>query len=330
MTRGLKMIDAFEIAEFANECFDALGARIAPGTNVMPAAWIPGRTDALFAMSEEGDFFLLVSLNQSLEVAERRLSALRISSGSVYTLSSSDEDSPLESAFATVALEHGNSELITAFGTLAGLLLGALSESPTRGEIVGFLDDFVDLFAAKRSVERATVVGLWGELWFMSQAANPLPLAQSWHVDPNARFDFSLSGLRIEVKTTERPVRLHRFSLAQLESQSKPTWVASIAVVADSSGPSISELLSELVRRLPPAEKGNVSRKALKVVAGDIEATSDFRFAPSGLKPLSLINAEAIPRVSLPESGEISEVAFSVDITQLCLGGRTNIEDLVQ
>lgn len=323
------MIDVFEVSEFASESFDTLKARLVPGTSVMPAAWIPGRTDALFALSESEDFYLLVSLSQPLQVAERRLNALRLSSGGVYTLSSNDDEPPLERSFATIALEHGNAELITAFGTLAGVLLGALSEAPTRDEIVGFLDDFVDLFAAKRSVERSSVVGLWGELWLMRQAVNPLCLAQGWHVDANARFDFSLDRLRIEVKTTERALRVHRFSLAQLERQSKPTWIASIAIVADPSGLSISELLSELIQLLPPPEKSNVARKALKVVAGDIEATSDFRFAPNGLNPLALVGAETIPRVIVPNGAAISEVAFTIDITQQCLGAQANLEELL-
>lgn len=323
------MIDVFEVSEFANESFDALRARLVPGATVMPAAWIPGRTDALFALSESEDFYLLICLNQPLQVAERRLNALRLGAGGVYTLSSNDDEAPMERSFATIALEHGNSDLITAFGTLAGVLLGALSESPTSDEIIGFLDDFLDLFAAKRNLERSSVVGLWGELWLMRQATNPRSLAQGWHVEANARFDFSLDHLRIEVKTTERSLRIHRFSLAQLDSQPKPTWIASVSVVADPSGLSISELLSELIGLLPPPEKSDVARKAMSVVAGDIEAASDFRFAPSGLNPLALVDASTIPRVIVPKGAPISEVIFTVDITDQCLEAKASLEDLL-
>lgn len=313
------MIDVFAVAEFANDSFDALGTRIITGSGVMPAAWVPGRADALFALSELGDFYLLVSLDEPIQIAERRLNALRISSGGLFTLSSDDDELNFERSFAAVVLERGNNELIAAFGTLAGILLGALSESPTRKELTAFLDDFLKLFAVRRTVSRERVVGLWGELWVMSQAADPLRLAQGWHIDATARYDFSLDRVRVEVKTTERASRIHRFALAQLEAQPKPTWIASIKVVADPSGLSISDLLSELLRSLPSAEKASVARKALEVVAGDLEATSDFRFAPSGIKPLVLIEAQAIPRVVVPDSGLISEVVFSVDISQQCL-----------
>ncbi|WP_349897487.1 PD-(D/E)XK motif protein [Parafrigoribacterium soli] len=308
----------FAIAEFASDAFEGLSRRITRGTGVMPAAWVPGRADALFALSEAGDYYLLISLDEPVHIAERRLNALRISSGGVFALSSDEPAENIEASFAAVVLERGHPELITAFGTLAGILLGSLSQSPSRQELTVFLDDFLDLFAVRRVVPRQKVVGLWGELWLMSQVSNPLRLAKAWHMDATARFDFSLENARIEVKTTERQTRTHRFSLAQLEVQPKPTWIASIVVVGDASGSSISDLLIALLNSLPPAEKAQVARKALEVVAGDLEATSDFRFAPSGAAPLALVEAQNIPRVAVPKNAAISDVVFSVDISREC------------
>lgn len=323
------MFDVFEVAAFAQDSHDVLRSRITPGSGVLPALRIPGRTDSLFALSEAGDFYLLLQLSRPLKLAERRLNVLSVSAGSEFVIEDDDAIPLEEKAFAAVVLERGNDDLLAAFGSMVGILLGALPTEPGNGDLEEFLDDFLKLFAPRSSVDRSAVVGLWGELWLIHSASDPVTLARGWHLETTARFDFSFGDFRIEVKTSERALRIHPVGLSQLEAQTKPTWLASILVTSDASGMSVTELLSEILNALPVDDRMATVRKALAILSGDMEAASDFRFSPSGENPLALIPAADIPRVIIPDGAAITDVTFSVDVTNQALTAARTLQALL-
>jgi hypothetical protein len=327
---GSQMIDVQTLARFCVEAFESLRAQTAIDGGPMPALWIPGRPDAMFAMSSNGDFYLLVRAGAAPQTPfERKLDALRVSLGGQYRLSELIGGSEIESRFAAVMLDHAHPDLLTAFGNLAAILLASLAANPTSEDLTVFVNDFLKLFAPQQSVARQTVVGLWGELWLIRESGAADRMVDAWHIDATDRYDFSFESLRIEAKTTEGAVRRHTFAMAQLEEQPKPTWIASLTVVSDAAGESVGDLLSALLLVVSPEKRPSFVQKCLESISGDLEAIEDFRFAPSGTAALALIPARSIPRVDVPIGSGITDVRFRVDISGLARGSDVALADLL-
>lgn len=324
---GSKML---EIVDFAADSYQSLRDELQElDGGAMPARWIPGRSDSLFALSPQGDFHLLVRLPSEILMNEKRLNSLRITAGNMYMLSDSTAGSEIEGSFAAVILDSRQIDLLASFGGLAAILLTSLAPTPSAAEIVTFLDEFLRLFAPRKTVPRNQLLGLWGELWLIRSAEESDRMIEAWHQENSDRFDFSFVKGRVEVKTTENPGRTHHFSLAQLEEQDKPTWVASIAAVPDPSGWSVLDLLEEVLSKAHPDNRSKLTRNCLGLLSGDVESAQDFSFSASGLKPIGIIDSTAVPRVSVPSGSAISSVHFQVDLTTVVDASEVSLESLL-
>lgn len=279
---------------------------------------MPGRTDTFIAVSESRKLFLLLEVDQSTRVEERRLKALQILSGDDFSIVEAETNEIIRHRFAVVALRPGNEDLVSSFAVVAATLLGTLVDRPTANNVIAFLDSLVNLLAPRRVAASATVVGLWGELWMITSAADPASFAVAWHNGSMDCFDFSFPNARIEVKTAKGQGRVHEFNLEQLEtSETKPTWIASLTIVNDSNGETVMDLLEKLLAMLPGELAARVNRIALETVAGDIESVQDFAFAPIGVEPLLIFDSPSIPRVLVPLGAGISGVRFRADLDRV-------------
>ena len=324
---GLKMR---EVVDFAVDSYQSLKGEIGGlDGGAMPARWVPGRSDSLFALSREGDFHLLIRLPSEILVNEKRLNSLRITAGSRYVLSDSRTGSAIEGSFAAIILDSREIDLLASFGGLAAILLSSLALAPSATEVVKLLDEFLRLFAPRKTVPRSQLLGLWGELWLIRSAEDSNRMIGAWHQENSDRFDFSFRRGRVEVKTTENPGRTHHFSLAQLEVQDKPTWIASIAAVPDPAGWSVLDLLEEALSSAGPENRSKLTRNCLGLLSGDVESAQDFSFSASGSMPIRLIDSTAVPRVSVPPGSSIFDVHFQVNLTTLVDASEVSLDSLL-
>src|SRR6185295_947327 len=91
--------------------------------------------------------------------------------------------------------------------------------------------------------QRRATIGLWGELFVISEAREPAILLKGWHRDPLERFDFSGGDCAVEVKSSARRIRQHHFSVEQANPPNSMTvWVASLFVEKQTEGLSLGEL----------------------------------------------------------------------------------------
>lgn len=311
------MIDIAATAEFILEAFESLGHRILPAGS-LDAERVPGRAGTFVAVSESRELFLLLEVDESVLIQERRLKALRVLGGDDFTIVEAATDRVIRRRFAMIALRPGHENLASSFAAVAATLLATLDEVPTANDVIDFLDSLVDLVASRHVASTATVVGLWGELWMIASASDPALFAGAWHMNSAERFDFSFARARVEVKTTTGQNRVHEFGLEQLEAgDTKLIWIASLAIVSDPNGQTVMDLLHGLLGVLPGPLAARVSRIALETVSGDIEAVQDFAFAPIGAEPLLVFSSCSIPRVSVPVGAGISGVRFRADLDRV-------------
>ena len=117
---------------------------------------------------------------------------------------------------------------------------GCSGPDPAPGQVSQGMRRLVRLFDRNRSAT-GDALGLWGELLTILQVAEPAPLVDAWHAKVDARFDFATEGERLEVKTTGRSQRVHRFSLEQLlPVDGTRTRVVSIMTTQTTAGTSVA------------------------------------------------------------------------------------------
>lgn len=182
-------------------------------------------------------------------------------------------------------------------------------------QLAQIVSGLVRLFAATQPAPRTSVVGLWGELWLIARSANSSLLARAWHSEPMDRWDFSLPGLRVEVKTTTGS-RRHHFSLDQLQPPpSTRLLVASVITAEVATGTSIASLLTRVSDSIQDMElRSRVVETAMGSLGPGWLAGRHVAFdANLAAATLRILNAEDVPRIEDPPV-EVSHVTFQSDV----------------
>lgn len=176
-----------------------------------------------------------------------------------------------------------------------------------------------ELFRAMLAPGPKSVLGLWGELFTMARANDGQLAAAAWHSTPQDRYDFAAGRLRIEVKTTTG-VRAHHFSLEQLQPPpGVRVLVASIVTTVSPAGPSIQELLEQVVSRADPENRSHVILMAMRSLGAAWSQGAAARFdADLAGATFRWVDCRNVPRVADPPL-EVREVRFLSDL-QTCEG----------
>lgn len=210
-------------------------------------------------------------------------------------------------------------ELIEPVFEVASAIMRLLGPDPGPGDVTATLRRLVDLFTADHQ-PTGSVVGLWGELWVIEQGDDPAALVDAWHSSVDERFDFALDGVRIEVKTTTLPDRVHTFSLDQLLPMGLPVTVVSIMTTRTDLGTSLRDLVSRLEVKLALDPKRQL--RVHEMIAATLGAHWADHAATSfdetqATQSLRTLDAASVPRV---EPGPMEVVR--VELTVNCAGVR--------
>lgn len=215
-----------------------------------------------------------------------------------------------------IEVEHLADEEVPAFVALASALVALVGDTPSAGAVSRSMRRLVRLFEPGRQ-PRGGVVGLWGELLVVSMSRDPGRLVDAWHASIDDRFDFAEPGSRLEVKTTTRRERLHRFNLAQLRPVAATTvHLASVMTTETSAGVSVADLISDLEGSGLSADRQmKVHEQVAATLGEDWLAETGRRFdANEATSSLRVLDASVIPRVTDPPAA-VRDVTLLVDCT---------------
>lgn len=120
---------------------------------------------------------------------------------------------------AAAILECSDPSVLDAFAVLA--LDVAVRSSPGAGslgwdDVAELVDEWYTLFARRRSLSLEDEMGIWGEVWFLSQASNLDRLASGWFGPEGGSSDFVIGAVCVDVKTSRSRLR-HFVSQTQVE-----------------------------------------------------------------------------------------------------------------
>jgi hypothetical protein len=169
------------------------------------------------------------------------------------------------------------------------------------------------------------VIGLWGELYVVSAAKNVVSAVRSWCSHTQAKYDFVCAEFVVEVKTTLRSIRQHRFSIEQLRPIGDfRVFVASLLVVEVPSGRTVSQLIETIMDQVEDDDlRSAFFQRCIAKGGRDLyRSMLSLQCFPSG-SSLVVLRSLDIPVPSVAKEDPITQVRFDVDLTTLpSLSGR--------
>lgn len=201
--------------------------------------------------------------------------------------------------------------------------IAALQSAPlSEGQVDDVVASLVELFKPGRAAGQSTVAGLWGELLVIAASSDAAAYVQAWHLDPSDSFDFAFSERRIEVKSSEKQIREHEFSLGQVAERRDGDYVASVLLKRSAAGASTLEFAEQIAATLEDSGRAKLWGLVLRTLGEDATITNDVRYEIKFAKDnLRFVTVDRIPAPILTQQERqyISHVRY-----------RANIESIVQ
>lgn len=167
-------------------------------------------------------------------------------------------------------------ETINLFLELADLLLHKADRTAEGVMTVYFA--LADFFANSELITDNELLGLYGELFTICDYASNYDFAACWQSTNRMKFDFSISEkLKVEVKTTLKPQRIHHFKHDQIVADGCDVYVISYQMRPDDQGLSLYELI-EMSKELCIDDPKKVMKLQQVIKNAGSERLSNFKF----------------------------------------------------
>ncbi|MEK9774443.1 MAG: hypothetical protein VW298_02395 [Candidatus Woesearchaeota archaeon] len=230
----------------------------------------------------------------------------------------SDSNQTINAKFSTIKLVGGNIRMIDYFlRALEGLII-ELNKDYSFQNFKKEVEILIELFSKRKSVDLKTVLGLWGELFFINQSSDITKTIVAWHNNENNRFDFSFAENQyLEVKTTLDSNRLHTFSNKQIENyKNLNVEIASIQTELNGTGKSLKDLWENIDSKIKDLNlKDKLQTLISSTLKSDFQALYEYRFdmgfAESSLK---YFNTKDIPSINQPLHHSIRKISLKIDL----------------
>jgi len=222
-------------------------------------------------------------------------------------------------AYTVVRLEENDPELVRLFLRLMEEAFCGEHSPQSNREIGERILELANLF---RQAETSTkdIIGLWGELQVISGAASIEGATRCWCEHKNAKYDFVCDGFALEVKSTLKTRREHRFSLEQLRPPGGdlPVFVASVQVVQAQSGKAIFELIDGILGAIEDKDLRMAFLGLCLTKGGEDIYRNQMRFQfLSRDAGVALYDANDVPVPHVVAGEPISNVKFDVCLDAL-------------
>ena len=232
-----------------------------------------------------------------------------------------EEETITQGYFAILTLQTTDPYLQEYFIDIFSMMLHRLPQFPTNQQIAVEVEKLISIFSAMKQKPKKMIQGLWSELLVIERSSNPEILANAWHSDPLAKYDFTMGQDKIEVKSTSSDERKHVFSLDQLNpSKSSRLLVASLIVRESAeceNGLSVANMYDRICNRgISIDAKVHISTVMAEVAGNNFRQLDKVFFDYSqAADTLAFYESENIPRINkeyIPAG--VSEVKFTSNL----------------
>jgi len=191
--------------------------------------------------------------------------------------------------------------------------------SPAPGVLAIIVQRLAALFRRLERPATRSLNGLFGELFVIWRSSDPAYTLAAWRTDVEARFDFSVADVRLDVKTASGRMRTHICSYDQCNPPDGTVAIAaSLFTERSPGGLSVGAIVDEIEDAV-----GNDAALALKLrevtaatlgatLTESMRATFDIALADSSLE---LYDLRGVPALRDPLAMGVSDVHFRSDFS---------------
>ena len=220
--------------------------------------------------------------------------------------------------FTVIKCVAADAAVRSYFLTLLSGISAAIGRTRERAKVAAVVEDLVELFRALGNPPKKEIQGLWGELFLIHQAKDPITLADAWRCETGDRYDFNKGAERIEVKTTVQRPRQHHFTLEQLSPPNGVQLVvASILVQRSGAGSSVFDLLDAIRGKIgqQPQLHLRMTRQLHATLGDTWQSAKNVRFdLEAAVEALRYFDGARIPKISAPLPEGVSQVSFVANL----------------
>lgn len=220
--------------------------------------------------------------------------------------------------FTIIGLRDTDKILNRYFLIIITPFLTNFTEESSELDLVNAINVLIELFRAISFPPQKTVQGLWAELFVIARSNNPELLLNSWHVNPEDKYDFSYFDQKLEVKSSIVRTRIHHFSLEQLNPpEGTNLLIGSLFVERAGTGTTLIDLVNKITDKI-----GNntsllirmnnvISRTLGQALKAALQEGFDIQLAEQSL---AYYDYRVVPSIEGEMTPEISGVHFRSDI----------------
>lgn len=224
-----------------------------------------------------------------------------------------------EGNYTIIALKTDSVDLQEYFLNIIYFVILKLPEISKLKELKIEVENLIILFTKFSKLPTKTVQGLWAELLVIEQSSNPEYLVKAWHVSPSDKFDFNDGIDKIEVKSTTKSKRIHKFSLEQLNpNKNSKLIIASVFAIETGRGYSIFDLVNSIDDRIKNKDIiSKINEVIIDTLGSDFEKSFEHFFDYQLAKDtLAFFESEMVPKINgILISKEVSNVHFDSDLS---------------
>ncbi|MDA9678943.1 PD-(D/E)XK motif protein [bacterium] len=302
----MKLYDIFKnLNPLTNKVKDCYSARVIEGTLHR------------IGVNDQNHLTLLIKTTDAAQLEPRSFTNLDIRH-SVECLIEKDTGFKEEERgiFSIIIFKNTDNELVQRFLELISLILDDLKSDITTNDIERFLKEIIEIFKPQERISNTTLIGLIGELITIYMADDKDKIIDAWHTKNSENFDFYSSGTALEIKTTNKNTRNHRFKINQLTSSNIKIFVGSVLIKEKIEGSNL-EMIYETIR------KGISNRENEKKLMTNIfkiittNSVNEFKIdLDYSLNSYAIYDSNIVPKITDAPLG-VTEVKFNSDLSSI-------------
>lgn len=227
----------------------------------------------------------------------------------------------LDDQFAVVTCDDSVPELYELFVRCFAAAVAHLPESAGTDDLSQCFRGLLDLFRAFNRPNNREVTGLWAELYVIKSCPDIANALSSWRLDQFETFDFSSARGCLEVKATTNEMRVHDFTLEQLQTPlSGEGYVASLLLQSQTGGAGVMDLAREIEAAVlsHPILRQKLWENVASALGSDFSDRLDRQFDLSyAQRNLVLYAMRDVPKPEKPNDARVTAIRFRSDLSQV-------------
>jgi len=280
---------------------------------------VPFSAHHKIGISNEGFPLFFVKCNKESKSIDINLELISILFSQECNIKEKENNS--NDIYTIVLLKTLNNDLQQYFTDVFSIILQQIEPIPAERDLYREVRKVIDLFSSISKPPVKSIQGLWAELLVIEKSINPEYLINAWHISPSDKYDFNDSKDKLEVKSTSKSKRIHRFSIEQLNNNiGSDLLIASTFVIETGTGKSILNLRDKIISNISNIKVHiRLNEMIYKTIGNEYEKLGDI-FFDYQLASDSLLYFEVtdIPRILISAIPfQVSNVTFDCDLSSI-------------